>query len=173
VKGHPFLTHHGYLRSRFHTINMTFVTERNRLILVKGWGLATIKNGVFNVGPSNAVFKIRERKGCTKFPTSCLCALVTPWSTVLLQKLTVAQIVNKPPPLIESEGSSPCSQKPATGPYPKQMNPVQLSNRYVFIMWCLVKHKDNFIFILTLPLPLHHPHFSSCFPTGFLLTRIL
>jgi len=38
---------------------------------------------------------------------------------VLLYKLTVAQHVKKFPAFMKPEGSLPCSQHPATGPYPE------------------------------------------------------
>jgi hypothetical protein len=40
---------------------------------------------------------------------------LTPWSRVLLKKLTVNQSRNSPP-FMEPEGSLPCSQGPATEP---------------------------------------------------------
>jgi hypothetical protein len=43
---------------------------------------------------------------------------LTPWGRVLLQKLTVTQLVEKFPAFTEPEGSLPCSKQPATGPYP-------------------------------------------------------
>jgi hypothetical protein len=42
---------------------------------------------------------------------------VTPWNTGL-EQLNVVELVNKFPPFMETEGSVPCSQGPATGPYP-------------------------------------------------------
>jgi hypothetical protein len=47
--------------------------------------------------------------------------LLTPWYRILFEKLIVSQLVKKIPFLMESEGSSLCSQKPATGPYPVQV----------------------------------------------------
>jgi hypothetical protein len=45
---------------------------------------------------------------------------LTPWC-VLFEKQIVAQLVKKYPVFfMETEGSLPCSQKPATGPYPEQ-----------------------------------------------------
>jgi hypothetical protein len=44
---------------------------------------------------------------------------LTPWSTVLLDKLLVTQLVTKFPAFMEPKGSLPCSQQPATGPYPE------------------------------------------------------
>jgi hypothetical protein len=44
---------------------------------------------------------------------------LTPWSRILLQKLTVAQLVEKFPAFMEPESSLPCSQQPATDPYPE------------------------------------------------------
>jgi hypothetical protein len=44
--------------------------------------------------------------------------LFTPWSTILLEKLTVPQILNKYPAFIEPKGSSTHSQQPTTCPYP-------------------------------------------------------
>jgi hypothetical protein len=42
--------------------------------------------------------------------------MLTPWSRVL-EKLVVTQLVKNLPPFMEPDGSLPCSQKPATGPY--------------------------------------------------------
>jgi len=39
--------------------------------------------------------------------------------TVLLEKLTVTQLVKKFSTLMELKGSLPCSQDPAIGPYPE------------------------------------------------------
>jgi hypothetical protein len=44
----------------------------------------------------------------------------TPWSRVLLQKLTVTELINKLPSFMESEVSLPCSQSTATRRYPEQ-----------------------------------------------------
>ena len=40
--------------------------------------------------------------------------LITPWSRVLLEKLTNSQLVKKFPQVMEPEGSLPHSQVPAT-----------------------------------------------------------
>ena len=46
--------------------------------------------------------------------------LLTPWSRVLLEKLTVLQLVKKFHPILwNPEGYSPYSQVPATFPYPE------------------------------------------------------
>jgi len=45
--------------------------------------------------------------------------LLTPWSRVLLKKLTGFQLVKKFPEFIKPEGSLPLSQVPATCPYPE------------------------------------------------------
>jgi len=45
--------------------------------------------------------------------------LLTPWSRVLLEKLTGLQLVKISPHFMESEGSLPHSQVPATCPYPE------------------------------------------------------
>ena len=45
--------------------------------------------------------------------------LLTPWSRVLLEKLTGFQLVNKFPAFMEPEGSLPHPQVPATCPYPE------------------------------------------------------
>jgi hypothetical protein len=50
--------------------------------------------------------------------TYLLTYLLTPWSRVLLEKLTGLQLVKKFPHFIEPEGSLPHSQVPATCPYP-------------------------------------------------------
>jgi len=39
---------------------------------------------------------------------------------VLLEMLTVAQLINKLPAFMEPEGSLPCAKEPATGPYPER-----------------------------------------------------
>jgi hypothetical protein len=46
--------------------------------------------------------------------------LLTPWSRVLLEKLTGSAASQEIPRIFEPEGSSPYSQVPATCPYPKQ-----------------------------------------------------
>jgi hypothetical protein len=43
--------------------------------------------------------------------------LLTPWCRILFEKLIVTQLIKKCPLFMEPEGSSPCSQKPPTGPY--------------------------------------------------------
>jgi hypothetical protein len=55
----------------------------------------------------------------------CSLYLLTPWSTVLLQKLTSLQLVKNSPHFMEPEGSSPHSQVPKICPYPEpvQSNP--------------------------------------------------
>ena len=45
--------------------------------------------------------------------------LLTPWSRVLLEKLTGSAASQKVPGFLEPEGSSPYSQVPATCPYPE------------------------------------------------------
>ena len=44
---------------------------------------------------------------------------LTPWSRVLLEKLTIPQLVNKFPSFMEPEGSLPQTQEPATRPCPE------------------------------------------------------
>ena len=51
--------------------------------------------------------------------TYLLTYLLTPWSRVLLEKLTGSAAVKKFPAFLEPEGSSPYSQVPATCPYPE------------------------------------------------------
>jgi len=46
--------------------------------------------------------------------------LLTPWSRVLLEQLTGSQLVKKFPEFVETKGSLPHSQEPATIPYPEQ-----------------------------------------------------
>jgi hypothetical protein len=45
--------------------------------------------------------------------------LLTPWSRVLLEKLTVSAASQEIPRIFKPEGSSPYSQVPATCPYPE------------------------------------------------------
>jgi len=46
---------------------------------------------------------------------------LTPWRRVLLEKLTVTELVKKTPlpPFMEPEGSLQCSEEHATGPCPE------------------------------------------------------
>jgi len=47
--------------------------------------------------------------------------LLTAWSRILFEKLIVTQLIRKYPAFfMEPKGSSSCSQKPVTGPYPEQ-----------------------------------------------------
>ena len=52
--------------------------------------------------------------------TYLLTYLLTPRSTVLLEKLTGSRLVKKFPHFMEPEGSLPLSQAPATCPYPER-----------------------------------------------------
>jgi hypothetical protein len=52
--------------------------------------------------------------------THSLTHSLTPWCRTLFEKLIITQPVKKYPAFfMEPEGSLPCSQKPATGPYPE------------------------------------------------------
>ena len=70
-------------------------------------------------------FKINtSRNKCTYYNTIhsyLLTYLLTPWSRALLEKLTGFQLIRKfaPSHFMESEGSLPHSQEPATCPYPE------------------------------------------------------
>jgi hypothetical protein len=48
---------------------------------------------------------------------------LSPWTSVIIEKLTVAHLVRNTPPYMESECSFPCSQKSVTGPYPDPDEP--------------------------------------------------
>jgi hypothetical protein len=61
--------------------------------------------------------------------------ILTPWSRILFEQLIVTQILEKYPFFMEPEGSLPCSQKPATGPYPE---PAESSSPHPYI-----KDKDK------------------------------
>jgi len=55
---------------------------------------------------------------------------LTPWRRIPLEKLTVTQPVKEHPAFpMEPESSLPCSQKPATGPYPE---PAEFSSPHRF-----------------------------------------
>jgi hypothetical protein len=45
--------------------------------------------------------------------------LLTPWCRIFFKKPIVTQLVKKYPFFMKPEGSSPCSQIPATVPYPE------------------------------------------------------
>jgi hypothetical protein len=45
--------------------------------------------------------------------------ILTPWCRIWFEKLVVTQLIKHPAFFMEPEGSSPCSRKPATGPYPE------------------------------------------------------
>jgi hypothetical protein len=64
---------------------------------------------------SNINFKTTDEKYINLRSTY----LLTPWSRVLLQKLTGLQLVKKFPAFMEPEGSSSHSQAHATCPYPE------------------------------------------------------
>jgi hypothetical protein len=52
--------------------------------------------------------------------THSLSLSLTPWYRILFEKLSVTQLIKKYPDFfMEPEGSSLCSQKPATEPYPE------------------------------------------------------
>jgi hypothetical protein len=52
--------------------------------------------------------------------THSLTHSLTPWCGTLIEKLIVTQLVKKYPAFfMEPEGSLPCLQKPAIGPYPE------------------------------------------------------
>jgi hypothetical protein len=55
--------------------------------------------------------------------TSVFSYLLTPWSTVLLGKLTGSQLEKKFPAFVAIEGSLPLSQVPTTNPYFEQDRP--------------------------------------------------
>jgi hypothetical protein len=50
--------------------------------------------------------------------------ILTPWSRVLSEKLTVTHLANTFPLFTEPEGSSPCLQQPATGSYPEPVESI-------------------------------------------------
>jgi hypothetical protein len=65
--------------------------------------------------------KARSVEGCQYLCTCVAClltCLLSPWSRVLLEKLTGSQSRNSPH-FMETEGSLPHSQVPATCPYPE------------------------------------------------------
>jgi hypothetical protein len=72
--------------------------------------LLTFNLNVLNQAPA---LKSDKHLRLTQLTTKC----VTPWSKVLLEKLTDTQLVMKFLPFMETEGSLTCS--PATGPCPK------------------------------------------------------
>jgi hypothetical protein len=74
--------------------------------------------------------------------------LQTPWST-LLEKLTVAQLVNNFPPLMEPKGSLPCPHESPNGPAPNESIPHSQLN--------LIKIHFN---IISLGLPKQPPSFT-------------
>jgi len=66
------------------------------------------------------------------------------WSRVLLETLTVAQVVKKLPAFMEPKGSLSCSQKPALVPIPSHMNPIHVMKPCkvkIKFSLCLTKHR--------------------------------
>jgi hypothetical protein len=60
------------------------------------------------------------RKGRKKRNIEKIFEILTPWCRILFEKLTVTELVKQYPAFfMEPEGSFPCSQNPATGPYPE------------------------------------------------------
>jgi hypothetical protein len=97
---------------------------------------------------------------------------LTPWCRILFKKIIVTQLIKKYPAFfMETEGSSPCSQKPATGPYPK---PTESNWPHRSLYPCLPKVQLNVIlpptprwssqWSLTLGLPNQNPVNTSNLP---------
>jgi hypothetical protein len=64
--------------------------------------------------------KINHRNLTTYLLTYLLTYSLTSWCRILFEKLIVTQLIKKYPAFfMETEGSSPFSQKPVTGPYPE------------------------------------------------------
>jgi hypothetical protein len=61
--------------------------------------------------------------------------LLTPSNRVLLQKLTVVQLVNNSPRFTEPEGSLPCSYEPNIRPYPERVQSVHIFTPYFCNMY--------------------------------------
>ena len=86
--------------------------------------------------------------------------LFTPWSRVLLEKLTGSRLVKKYPAFMEPEISLPHSQATATCPYPEPVRPSS----------CLTSHFLKSILILSCCLLMDLP--SCIFPSGFPLKTL-
>jgi hypothetical protein len=53
------------------------------------------------------------------FIKNILTKKLTPWRKTILEKLIVVQLAQKFHHFMEPKGSLPCSEEPATGPYPE------------------------------------------------------
>jgi hypothetical protein len=75
----------------------------------------------------NSVVYLNIPNTCEYTGTCCVICKVTylltysliPWCRIKFEKLIVTQLIRKHPAFMAPEGSSPCSQKSATGPYPE------------------------------------------------------
>jgi len=90
---------------------------------------------------------------------------LTSWSRIILEKLIVTQLANNHPPLMEPEGSLPCSQGPAISPYPE---PDESS---LHLPTLIHKIYADVSFHLRMGLP--SGHFPSGFPAKFLYAFLI
>jgi hypothetical protein len=67
---------------------------------------------------------VHERRDATNNGNLFIKLKVTSWKRLLLEKLTVTQLLTKFPAFYGTEVSSLCSQVPVAGPYPEPVNPV-------------------------------------------------
>jgi hypothetical protein len=82
--------------------------------------------------PRGVVLSYKKTQGKCYLLTYLLTHSLTPWCRILFEKLIVTQLVKKLSCfLMEPAGSLPCPQKPATGPYLSQLNPVRPIDPYV------------------------------------------
>jgi hypothetical protein len=58
---------------------------------------------------------------CQNYINKSASIMPTPWYRIIFEKLIVTHLIKNS--IMEPEGSSPCSQKPTTGPYPEPVEP--------------------------------------------------
>jgi hypothetical protein len=98
------------------------VTQRYTTELSRLWNNKVLKESAVGLTTEIKVSDLRNfgvLTNCSNDTRRNLLRQLTLCIRVLPEKLTVTQLAKKFPPIMEPEGSFPCSQEPATGPYPE------------------------------------------------------